>query len=123
MTDEQLAAIKARHNKARQHAVCDGSPEPSWTWTAATEFANSSLADVPTLVAEVERLRKVEAALSAVRDAINVGPFPPWISDDVNEFGERECFGCQRHGVEGEHAPRCRFGPISAAIRATESGE
>jgi len=72
--------------------------------------------------AERDRLAAENARMRAVREAAQAGPFPPWISDDVNEFGERECFGCQRHGVEGEHSPRCRFGPIAAALRAAGGG-
>lgn len=85
-------------------------------------MTDSACDQIAELRAEVSRLSAENARLRAVRDAAQAGPFPPWISDDVNEFGERECFGCQRHGVEGEHSPRCRFGPIAAALRAAGGG-
>lgn len=133
-----LAEVKARCEEAicadcggagqfglRQHACdsCGGHEDAAGRGIVDDATAVRVLTDdVPALVAEVERLSADNARLRAVRNAAQAGPFPPWISDDVNEFGERECFGCQRHGVEGEHSPRCRFGPIAAALRAAGGG-
>lgn len=98
MTPEQLAAIKARagigtptpeHDCAAQGYGCE----------RCQSEADASAADVPALVAEVERLRGIEAAAYAYREDGYLG------TDGM------------RH-----HTPEA-YTDFDAAIRAAGSGE
>lgn len=55
MTDDELQQIRARYADMSQYALME--------WGAANKFIDRAVEDIPALLAEVERLRKMVADL------------------------------------------------------------